>query len=73
MKIHIIRPVKDCNGVKLYAGMPSKINGEFYAVVYIRTSQMKRWLCTCYDQIFRQTGRRRNCKHIRAVRKQVGL
>jgi hypothetical protein len=74
MSIKIVRPAKSRNGVKLYAIVPSSSKGGLsHIVVYLRTSTMKRWLCACHDQVFNQTGKRRNCRHIHAVRKEVGL
>jgi len=74
MIIKIVKSERTRNGVKLYAKVPSNTYWQkFHYVVYVRTSQMKRWLCSCPDQIFRQTGKRRNCQHIHAVRKKVGL
>jgi hypothetical protein len=62
-------------GVRLYAYVQSRTMsyGTEHLVVYIRKTGMKRWLCSCASQLFIETGRRRNCAHIREVRKKVGL
>lgn len=73
MKVKPIKVPRSKSGVKLYALVQSEVNNELYTVVYIRTPRMRRWLCDCYNQVFTQTARRRNCKHIRAVRQKAGL
>ena len=61
------------HGVRLYAQVESDFDKNFfYDVVFVRKTGMRRWLCDCPAQLFIETGRRRNCKHIRAVRRKVG-
>jgi len=76
MRIKITEPSKQNQryGVRLYAYIMSAIDSEIYhRVVFIRKTGMRRWLCDCPAQLFIETGRRRNCKHIRAVRRKVGV
>lgn len=39
-----------------------------YSVSYIRRAHMARWSCQCPDFFHRRQVRRRNCKHIKALR-----
>lgn len=61
-------------GVRFYADVESStIPGKTYRVVYIRKTGMERFLCTCPRQMFIETSRRRNCEHIKLVRKAIGI
>lgn len=76
MNYRIIKPTLEHRryGVKLYAKVESgSISRIFHTVVFIRKLGMRRWLCDCPAQLFIETGRRRNCKHIRSVRRKVGV
>lgn len=74
LKITKVKPGDSQYGVRLYATVPSRSRLEVnHRVTYIRKDGMKRWLCTCEDQTFKQTGKRRNCDHIKYVRLKVGL
>ena len=72
MKIHKVSPESQRYGVRLYAQVESRTNPDsLHNVVFIRKSGTRRWLCDCFAQVFIETGRRRNCQHIRAVRKNL--
>ena len=76
MRIEITKVDKNKQryGVRLYAQVESKLDKNyFHNVVFVRKAGMRRWLCDCSAQLFIETGRRRNCKHIRAVRRKVGV
>jgi hypothetical protein len=71
MKIKMFHPEKNHqrHGVRLYAKVESRSTPEKeHNVIYIRKAGMERWLCDCEAQLFIETGRRRNCDHIKAVR-----
>ena len=73
MKTKIVRPTSNSRyGLRLYAKVESDTHPDKpHHVVFIRKVGMRRWLCDCENQIFIETARRRNCKHIRAVRRKV--
>jgi len=76
MHIKLFQPLKQDHryGVRLYAYVKTAISSQFtHRVVYVRRPGMRRWLCDCPAQLFIETGRRRNCKHIRAVRGKLGV
>lgn len=75
MKVTIKKPVLATRfGVRLYAKVKSRTVPVLeHTVVFIRKTGMRRWLCSCAAQLFIETGRRRNCQHIRAVREKAGL
>jgi hypothetical protein len=73
MRIKIKKPEYSRFGVKLYAEVFSGSQLIAHTVVYIRKAGMRRWLCDCRAQLFIETGRHRNCKHIRGVRRKVAL
>jgi hypothetical protein len=74
-RIKIVIADKSRYGVRLYAVVPSRSatggHAHDHTVVYIRKAGMRRWLCDCKSQLFIQTGKRRNCEHIRQVREIV--
>jgi hypothetical protein len=76
MRVKIFRPTKQAQhyGVRLYAAVSSRSKPVLqHTVVFIRKTGMRRWLCDCLGQLFVETGRRRNCDHIKSVREKVGL
>lgn len=73
-QILIMEPSKSDQryGVRVYAFVKSASRPQaHHVVVYVRKTGMRRWLCDCPAQLFIETGRRRNCKHIHAVRRKV--
>jgi hypothetical protein len=73
MKIQsIARTTRPLNGVKLYAKVMSAFGEDIYTVLYIRTKNVRRWMCNCSTFMYRQFGKGRNCKHIREIRAEYG-
>jgi hypothetical protein len=76
MQVEIRKPAKDQQryGVRIYGYVfANAVTDLFHRVVFVRKTGMRRWLCDCPAQLFIETGRRRNCKHTRAVRRKVGV
>jgi hypothetical protein len=59
-------------GIKIYCLVNSATRpGLKHIVAFIRKPGMERWSCTCEDQLFDKTAKRRHCTHIKQVREQV--
>ena len=72
MRIHKVDRESQRYGVRVHALVESRSNlVKPHRVVFIRKPGMHRWLCDCEAQIFIETARRRNCEHIRVVRRRL--
>jgi hypothetical protein len=71
MIINLRRAQSKHSRIKLHADVKRDSSEMFHKVVFIRTKDMKRWLCDCTDFMMRRVSRRRHCVHIKAVRAEA--
>jgi hypothetical protein len=69
----IIRSNNRHGAVKVYARVASRSRASVdHLVTYVRTVNVRGWLCGCENFLFSAFAKNRNCAHIREVRKQYG-
>jgi hypothetical protein len=71
MKILGIKRSKERTGLKVYAVVHGECTKD-YRVGYFRRENFRGWLCTCESFMLTEFPRKRNCKHIRFVKKNAG-
>ncbi len=58
-------------GLKVYGKVLGE-SGKEYNVAYFRRPNFRGWICSCESFFFTMFAKKRNCKHLRFVRKEVG-
>lgn len=58
-------------GLKVYGKVLGE-SGKEYNVAYFRRPNFRGWICSCENFFFTMFAKKRNCKHLRFVRGQVG-
>lgn len=58
-------------GLKVYGKVLGE-SGTAYNVAYFRRPNFRGWICSCENFFFTMFAKKRNCKHLRFVRGQVG-
>ena len=71
MEILRIRRSRFETGLKLYGEVLSD-SGKVYKFAYFRRPTFRGWLCNCENFLLSQFSKKRNCKHLRFVRSEVG-
>jgi hypothetical protein len=71
MEILRIKRSKQGTGLKVYGAVLGD-SGKAYNFAYFRRPNFRGWICSCESFILSMFAKRRNCKHIRFVRAQVG-
>lgn len=71
MKIVSLKRSTQKTGLKVYGKVQGE-SGKEYNVAYIRRSNFRGWICSCESFFFDMFKKKRNCKHLRFVRGQVG-
>lgn len=68
----VIRPAQNhSQGIHTYYVPSNSKPGVEYAVQQIRKPGMNRWQCSCPQFFFRCAAKRRHCKHVRIVRREL--
>ncbi len=71
MKILSIKRSTHKTGLKVYGKVLGE-SGKEYNVAYFRRPNFRGWICSCESFFFTMFAKKRNCKHLRFVRGQVG-
>ena len=71
MKILKVKRSKLKTGLKVY-GTVQGDSGKAYKFAYFRRPTFRGWLCDCESFVLAQFAKRRNCKHLRFVRSELG-
>ena len=71
MEILQIKRSNQGTGLKVYGTVQGDTE-KTYKVAYFRRSTFRGWICSCESFILSMFAKKRNCKHIRFVREQVG-
>jgi hypothetical protein len=71
MNIIRMKRSKEGTGLKVYGAVQGD-SGKAHSVAYFRRKNFRGWICSCESFLFRQFAKKRNCKHLRFVRAQVG-
>ena len=71
MKIVSVKRSTQKTGLKVYGKVEGE-SGKTYNFAYLRRDGFRGWICSCDNFFFEQLAKRRNCKHLKFVRKQVG-
>ncbi len=71
LKILSIKRSTHKTGLKVY-GKVRGDSGKEYNFAYFRRPNFRGWICSCESFFFTMFAKKRNCKHLRFVRGQVG-
>lgn len=71
MKILSLKRSTHRTGLKVYGKVLGE-SGKEYNVAYFRRPTFRGWICSCENFFFTMFAKKRNCKHLRFVRGQVG-
>jgi len=72
MKILSIKRTKNRDtGLKVYGKIQGE-SGVVYAFAYFRRPNFRGWVCSCESFLLNKFAKKRNCKHLRFIRKEVG-
>jgi predicted nucleic acid-binding Zn finger protein len=69
--LRIKRSRQEGTGLKVYGAVVGD-SGKTYNFGYFRRPTFRGWICSCESFILSMFAKKRNCKHIRFVRQQVG-
>jgi len=58
-------------GLKVYGQLRGD-SGRDYRFAYFRRSTFRGWICSCESFLLSKFAKKRNCKHLRFVRQQLG-
>jgi hypothetical protein len=58
-------------GLKVYGEVLGE-SGKVYKFAYFRRPAFRGWLCSCENFLLNKFAKRKNCKHLKFVRAQVG-
>jgi len=71
MQIVSVRRSQQRTGLKVYGKVLGE-SGKTYNFAYFRRPNFRGWICSCESFILSMFAKRKNCKHLRFVRAQVG-
>lgn len=71
MKIVSVKRSTHKTGLKVYGKVLGE-SGKEYNFAYFRRPTFRGWICSCESFFFTMFAKKRNCKHLRFVRQQVG-
>lgn len=71
MSIVSLKRSNEKTGLKVYGKVLGE-SGKEYNVAYFRRPNFRGWICSCESFFFTMFAKKRNCKHLRFVRKEVG-
>ncbi len=71
MEILKIKRSTQNTGLKVYGEILGD-SGKTYKFAYFRRPNFRGWLCSCENFVLNKFAKRRNCKHLRFIREQVG-
>jgi predicted nucleic acid-binding Zn finger protein len=71
MEILKIKRSTQGTGLKVYGAVQGD-SGKTYNFAYFRRLNFRGWICSCESFFFDMFKKKKNCKHLRFVRQQVG-